>query len=136
VFAEDRLRRLQGEERNRMARDSYSYLHLPIIAGIVLFALGAKKTLAHVTDPLHGLGAVALGLGPALVLGTLSLLRWRHIGAHNRLRLGAAALCLCMSAVAAKHSALAAMLGIALILAGLIGAERVWSRRMQRLGAS
>ena len=35
-----------------MARDSFSYLHLPMVAGIVLVALGLKKTLEHVGDPL------------------------------------------------------------------------------------
>ena len=35
-----------GGERNRIARDSFSYLHLPMVAGIVLIALGIKNTLA------------------------------------------------------------------------------------------
>src|SRR5919201_353833 len=42
-----RLRRLRGEARIRMARDSYTFLHLPLVTGIVLIALGVKKTLAH-----------------------------------------------------------------------------------------
>lgn len=52
--------------RNRLARDGYSYLHLPMVAAIVLVALGLKTTLAHVGDPLAwetGLvGGVALYL--------------------------------------------------------------------------
>ena len=43
-----------------MARDSYSYLHLPMVAGIVLVALGLKKTLGHVDDPLELVPAFAL----------------------------------------------------------------------------
>ncbi len=42
----------EGRERNEMARDSYSYLHFPMVAGIVLVAMAMKKTLAHVDDPL------------------------------------------------------------------------------------
>ncbi len=42
----------KGRERNEIARDSFSYLHLPMVAGIVLLALGLKKTLEHVDDPL------------------------------------------------------------------------------------
>ncbi len=38
--------------RNELARDSYSYLHFPMVAGIVLAALGLKTTLGHVGDPL------------------------------------------------------------------------------------
>ena len=48
-----------GRERNQIARDSYSYLHFPMVAGIVLLALGMKKTLAHVEDPLKLVPAFA-----------------------------------------------------------------------------
>ena len=39
--------------QNAMARDSYSILHFPMVAGIVLIALGMKKTLEHVDEPLE-----------------------------------------------------------------------------------
>ena len=42
----------RGRVQNEMARDSYSYLHFVMVAGIVLVALGLKKTLGHVDDPL------------------------------------------------------------------------------------
>ena len=48
LVAERVLRQSEGEERARLARDSYSYLHLPMIAGIVLLALGLKKVLEYV----------------------------------------------------------------------------------------
>ena len=41
-----------GREQNEIARDSFSYLHFPMVAGIVLLALGMKKTLEHVDEPL------------------------------------------------------------------------------------
>lgn len=65
VMAQRQLSEMHGALRVRIARDYYSYLHLPLIAGIVLFALGAKKTLEHVGDPLDTVPAVALcgGLG-------------------------------------------------------------------------
>ena len=51
-----------------MARDSYTYLHLPMVAGIVLLALGMKKTmLAHGDEPLESIPAVALCGGPCAV---------------------------------------------------------------------
>jgi low temperature requirement protein LtrA len=68
LAAERRLIRAQGHERATLARDSYSYLHLPMVAGIVLVALGVKKTLAHVGDPLGIIPAVALCGGVALYL--------------------------------------------------------------------
>ncbi len=50
----------EGRERNTLARDSYSYLHFPMVAGIVLAALGLEETLAHVDDPLEAVHAFAL----------------------------------------------------------------------------
>src|SRR5918996_2428156 len=51
LVAERRLSRAPvGREQNDIARDSFSYLHFPMVAGIVLFALGLKKTLEHVGD--------------------------------------------------------------------------------------
>jgi low temperature requirement protein LtrA len=67
----ERIRAATDEERGRIGRDIYTYLHLPIVAGIVLVAVGDEIVLAHPTDDLHDAGAlVALG-GPALFLGGL-----------------------------------------------------------------
>jgi low temperature requirement protein LtrA len=67
----ERIRTATAEERGRIGRDIYTYLHLPIIAGIVLVAVGDELVIAHPTDELHDSGAlVALG-GPALFLGGL-----------------------------------------------------------------
>jgi low temperature requirement protein LtrA len=56
----------EGQERNELARDAYSYLHLPMVAGIVLAALGLKETLGHVDDPLGTVLGFALLGGVAL----------------------------------------------------------------------
>ncbi|MGH3131506.1 MAG: low temperature requirement protein A, partial [Gaiellaceae bacterium] len=58
IVAQRRLTQARGAARAAQARDSYSYLHLPMVAGIVLFALGLKKTLADVDDPLEAVPAV------------------------------------------------------------------------------
>jgi low temperature requirement protein LtrA len=65
VYAHRQLTQARGSARVRLARDYFSYLHLPLIAGIVLFALGLKKALEHLADPLELVPAVALsgGLG-------------------------------------------------------------------------
>ena len=62
IVAERQLRRAEGEERARLARDAYSYLHMPMVAGIVLVALGMKKVMEYVGA--HG-GARAFGPAPA-----------------------------------------------------------------------
>ena len=53
IVAERRLTETEGNAQLAMARDSYSYLHLPMVAGIILFAVGVKKTMGHVGDPLE-----------------------------------------------------------------------------------
>ncbi len=78
VWGRRRLTELRGVARTRLARDFYSYLHLLMIAGIVLFALGVKKTLEHVDDPLATVPAVAL-------CGGLSLYFFSHVAFRLRI---------------------------------------------------
>ena len=80
----------EGATRNRMARDSYSYLHLPMVAGIILSALGLEGTLHHVGDPLDGPFRFALLGGTALYLLGHVGLRLRNARTLNRQRLALA----------------------------------------------
>ena len=48
IVAEQRMRQTTGTQQATLARDLYSYLHFPMVAGIVLFAVSVKKTLDHV----------------------------------------------------------------------------------------
>jgi len=66
VISQHHLSRTTGTTRARLARDYYSYLHLPLIAGIVLFALGLNETINHLDEPLAPVPAVALCGGLAL----------------------------------------------------------------------
>ncbi len=68
LVSERHFREAQGLDQVQIARDSYSYLHLPMIAGIVLIALGIKKTVGHVDEPLKIVPALALFGGVALLL--------------------------------------------------------------------
>jgi low temperature requirement protein LtrA len=79
VLAQQLLSRTSGATRARIARDIYSYLHLPMIAGIVLFALGLKKTIEDVSEPLATVPAVALCGGLALYFATHNALRVRIV---------------------------------------------------------
>ena len=80
----------EGQVRNELARDSYSYIHFLMVAGIILVALGLKKTLGHVDDPLDDVPAFALLGGVAIYLLGLVAFRYRHIHTINRQRLGIA----------------------------------------------
>lgn len=74
---EERLQDAAGPARASLARDVYSYLHIPLVFGIVLAALGLKKTLAHVDEPLSGVAIAALAGGIALFFGALVAMRCR-----------------------------------------------------------
>jgi low temperature requirement protein LtrA len=84
VELQRRLSATGGAHRARLARDAYSYLHLPMIAGIVLFALGLKKTIEEVDEPLATVPAVALCGGLALFFLSHTLIRIRVVHAIRR----------------------------------------------------
>ncbi|WP_203904012.1 low temperature requirement protein A [Virgisporangium aliadipatigenens] len=82
-----RLRRASAPERARLARDAYSYLHLPLIAGIVWYSLGVGEAIAHPDEPLQPLAGLSLCGGTALFYAGEVLYRWRdhHEIATDRL---------------------------------------------------
>jgi low temperature requirement protein LtrA len=79
VLAHRALSQTSGAMRARLARDLYSYLHLPMIAGIVSFALGLEETIRHVDEPLATIPAVALCGGLSLYFLTHVVLRVRLV---------------------------------------------------------
>ena len=99
VAARRLSRATPGHEQNGIARDSFSLLHFPMVAGIVLLALGMKKTLAHVEDPLELVPAVALLGGTALYLLAHVAFRWRNIHTFNVHRTLTAALLAILAAI-------------------------------------
>ena len=124
LVAERRLADAEpGREQNEMARDSYSILHLPMVAGIVLVALGMKKTLGHVEEPLKLVPAAALLGGAAMYLLAHVAFRYRHIHTLNTRRLAAAILLVAFIAVAVEVAALITITVLALALAILIVIE-------------
>jgi low temperature requirement protein LtrA len=123
IVAERKLRSLDGIEQAHLARDSYSYLHLPMIAGVVVFSIGVKKTLAHCADPLHDVPAAALCGGAALYLLSLSAFKRRNVGSFNRPRLAAAAALAGLAPVATVLPALVALAVVAVVASALIAFE-------------
>ena len=109
VVSERRFRAMPDDLRVRIARDSYSYLHLPMIAGIVLLALGVKKTLQHVDEPLKLVPAVALFGGIALYYAGHVGFRLRNLGSVNRVRLTALLVALALIPLAVEVDALIAL---------------------------
>ena len=84
VMGQRELTSATGAARVRFARDHYSYLHLPMVAGVVLFALGLKKTMEHVDEPLDVVPAAALCGGVALYFFAHVLMRIRSVALIRR----------------------------------------------------
>lgn len=125
VVAEHRMKQARGGERARIARDSYSYIHFFMIAGIVLLALGIKKVLLDSDEPLKLVPAVALCAGPALYLLGHIAFRLRNVGTLNRQRLVVAVVLVALIPVAHAVDALPALGLVTLVLVALVIYEHV-----------
>jgi low temperature requirement protein LtrA len=132
LVAERRLSAAKGAERARLARDSYSYLHLPMVAGIVLVALGIKKTLAHVGDPLGTIPAVALCGGVALYLLGHNAFRLRDVGSVSVPRLVVTVLCCALIPLAVLVPSLITLAILAVLMCALAAFETLRSREFRR----
>ena len=128
LVAERNFASLTGPAQARLARDSYGVLHLLLIAGIVLVALGLKKALGHTDEALETVPAVALCGGAALYqLGHVAI-RLRNLGTVNRQRLFTALVLLALIPFATSVDALAAVLVVALVHVLLVGYETMHFR--------
>jgi low temperature requirement protein LtrA len=114
-----------GREQNEIARDAFSYLHFPMVAGIVLAALGMKKTLGDVSEPLELVPAVALLGGVSLYLLAHVAFRLRNMGTLSKRRLLVALLLLVLVPPAAAVPSLVTLTGVAALLAALIAYEAI-----------
>jgi low temperature requirement protein LtrA len=114
-----------GRELNEIARDSFSLLHLPMVAGIALIALGLKKTLAHVDGELGTVPAAALLGGTALYLLAHVAFRLRNVHRLSVHRLVVAVLLLGLVPVATLVPAIVAVAGVTVLLCGLVAYETV-----------
>jgi low temperature requirement protein LtrA len=122
-----------GRERNEMARDSYSYLHFPMVAGIVLVAMALKRTLGQVGEPLDLVPAFALLGGVAAYLLGHVAFRFRHVHTINRQRLLLALLLLALVPAATAVPPLVTLTVVTALLTAMIVYEtnRYGERRAQ-----
>ncbi|MEV1316791.1 low temperature requirement protein A [Micromonospora arborensis] len=131
IAAERVLHRAEGVARAALGRDSYTYLHLPMVAGIILLALGFKKVLGYVGDgahhklgdPLHGLGLLALYGGVILYLLGHLCFRLRSMSSVNWPRAATVLLLVALLPVADRLPALAALGLLAVVCVAMVVAE-------------
>jgi low temperature requirement protein LtrA len=116
------------DDPGRLARDAYTYLHLPIIAGIIATAVGTDLLIAGPHDSLSGVGLAMLLGGPALYLLGESLFRWRVTGEADPQRVAAAALLVLLVPLGGHVDALP----LSIVVAALLSALVVWELRAPR----
>jgi low temperature requirement protein LtrA len=122
---ERRLRDAQGQARVRMASEAYTYGHFPIVAGIIVGAVGVEGVLAHAGDgkPLGPFYAATLYVGFALYLARHLLFKQRMYAALSVPRLVMVGVLLLTLPAAAFLPPLVGLAGLVLLLVVLIGLE-------------
>jgi low temperature requirement protein LtrA len=128
-------RRLElAENRTRLARDAYTYLHVLMVAGIIVWAVGDELAIAHPGDELPGREVAAIVAGPAIYLVAQVLFRLRMAGSVSWKRLGGAAACVAAGAVGAFAPAVVVVALVVAVLAAVIAAEEMGAKARRARG--
>jgi low temperature requirement protein LtrA len=123
--------RKSGVERAGMATDVYTYLHITLVAGIVITALGVEQAM-HLIENFQVLGlfgAFALGGGIALYIAGTAFIWRRASGEWALIRLGGATLSLLVIPVLAFLPAIVGLGVMAVIVGAIVGAEQFFGGR-------
>jgi low temperature requirement protein LtrA len=128
IRAEQVLVDRTGPRRVALARDVFSYLHLPMVAGIVLFALGLEMTAAHVGDELATIPAFGLCVGSALFIASFAAIRLRTVGTLSRGRAVTATGFVLLLPVAVNVPAVVALILVTGVWLALHAYELIWWR--------
>jgi low temperature requirement protein LtrA len=117
-----RVRMRTCEDPGRLARDAYTYLHLPIIAGIIATAVANDLLIAGPADVPRGVALAMIVGGPSLYLLGESLFRWRMTGLAKAPRVAAAAMLILLAALSGHVE----VLPLSIIVTGLLTALTLW----------
>jgi low temperature requirement protein LtrA len=128
-------RRLQlAPDRTRLARDAYTYLHVVMVAGVILWAVGDELVIDQPRHQLANNEILAVVAGPALYLLAHVLFRLRMAGTVSRKRLAGAVGCVAVGFLGLVVSALALSALTVAVLVAVIVAERVAEVRRRGRG--
>jgi low temperature requirement protein LtrA len=128
-------RRLElAENRTAMARDGYTYLHVVMVAGVIVSAVGDELVIVHPSEVLPGAEVAAVVAGPALYLLAHVLFRLRLTGTTSRKRLAGAVACVAVGLLGGVLPALALAALLVVVLAAVIGAEQLSGHRRRVRG--
>lgn len=129
---EHRLTSVSGADRAKLARDAYSYLHLPMIIAAICFSLGVKKTLVHTNDVLDPVPAAALCGGLVLYLVGRAAFRMRCGGSLAWPRVLAALVLILLGGVSGLIDALTLLSAVTITFVALVAYETVAKRESRR----
>ncbi len=117
------------------AADSYSYLHLLIVAGVIIYAGGIRMVVHNpLGSPMPAPGRLAFCGGVALYLAGVAAFRLRMLGELSRSRLGVAASLLVLFALLNSAPAWTVGAGVTLLIVGLCALESFHEYRAARTG--
>jgi low temperature requirement protein LtrA len=114
----------EGVDRARLARDVYSYLHIPLVLGVVFAAVGIHEALVHPGEPLDPVFAATFAGGVVLYLGGLAAIRLRRGSRPGAPCLVALAVAAVMVPVGGQIDALATAAILAASVLGVAFAEK------------
>jgi low temperature requirement protein LtrA len=133
LICERALAQADDAERARMGRTAFTFLHLPLLIGIVLLALGLKKVLGYVggedghtlADPLYGPPLWAMYGGVSLFMFGYAAVAWRCMRNLKSQRVILGIVVLALVPLVSYMPAMASLAVLTLLLVGLIGYEWV-----------
>ena len=123
-----------AKDRTKAARDAYTYLHVLIVAGIIVSAVGDEIVIAHPSESLQGAELVAVVAGPALYLLAHVILRLRVTGTVGLRRLAGAIACVAAGFLGPYVSALSLSALLLGVLVTVITAEHLITARRSARG--
>jgi low temperature requirement protein LtrA len=133
-IAERRLELAVDADRTTMARDGYTYLHVLLVAGVIVAAVGDELVIAHPTEELPWPEVAAVVAGPAIYLLAHVLFRLRFTGTLSTKRLAGAVGCIAVAALGPVAPALVLAALVVAVLVAVIGAEEHAARRRTARG--
>jgi low temperature requirement protein LtrA len=128
-------RRLElADDRTTLARDGYTYLHVVLVAGVVLSAVGDELVIAHPTSELLNAELVAVVGGPVVYLVGHAVFRLRMAGSVSWRRLGGALGCVAVGLVGLAVPALVVAALLVAVLVGVVVLEQLAGARRRGRG--
>lgn len=118
----------------RLARDAFTYLHVVIVAGVIVSAVGQEVVIAHPAAELSGGRLIVVVAGPALYLLAHCILRLRMTGTVSAKRVAGAVGCVAVALIAGVIPALLAEALVVIVLLAIIGAEELTASRRRARG--